>query len=191
METSLRPVRDSQRIRVYRANSAVLGAPLPHMDDVRMFIHSVITSDLWKNLFPDPHVWKVPTLKPGTGARSAHVSWHHDGRIEIVFPRAYRFSTYVLHELAHYGIGAHAHVAAHGPEFVGAWMTLVREFCNTRTTQALERAISREKVATKSPIHVARESAPRESLFRYDESTNTVIVSGSADYIDIDQLELF
>lgn len=152
MTNSLKPVRDSQRIRVYRANSGVLGTPLPHMEDVRLFCHDVLTSTLWNKLFPKDTPWKVPPLKPGRGARSAHVLWYEDGRIEIAFPKAYRYATYVLHELAHYGIGYRNDIAAHGPEFVGIWLTLVREFCSARTSHALERGLAREKVRTFIPI---------------------------------------
>lgn len=152
MVSSLGRARDSQRIRVYRANSAVLGTPLSEMEDIRMFCHEVISSELWKILFPDERYWKVPKLKPGKGARTAHVLWHEDGRIEIAFPRAYRYSTYVLHELTHYGIGYREDIAAHGPEFTGLWLTLVRQFCSSRTTTALERAIAKEKVKFFIPI---------------------------------------
>jgi len=152
MNSSLRRVRDSQRIRVYRANSAVLGTPLPEMEDVRMFCYNVVTSPTWKRLFPDERFWKVPILKPGRGARSAHVLWHENGRIEVVFPRAYRYATYVLHELAHYGIGYREDIAPHGPEFSGIWLTLVRQFCSARTSHALERAIAKEKVKVYIPI---------------------------------------
>ncbi len=151
MDKSLRRVRDSQRIRVYRANSGVLGTPLPHMDDVFYFADNVVNSALWQTIFPDSRKWVVPKLKPGRGARTAHVLWHEDGRIEIAFPKAYRYATYVLHELAHYGIGYRNDIAAHGPEFVGIWLTLVREFCNAKTSHALEKACAREKVNLTPP----------------------------------------
>lgn len=122
------------------------------MDDVHEFCEMVVSSSVWKTLFPSRDVWKVPPLKPGRGARTAHVLWHHDGRIEIAFPRAYRFATYVLHELAHYGLGLDESIAAHGPEFVGLWMALVREFCSVKTVHALERAIVREKVKMYIPV---------------------------------------
>jgi hypothetical protein len=152
MPSSLKPARDSQRIRVYRANSGVLGTPLPHMDDVHDFAQEVVDSKIWRDLFPNAEVWKVPKLKPGKGARTAHVLWHFDGRIEIAFPRAYRYATYVLHELAHYGLGLDNSIAAHGPEFVGMWMALVREFCSTRTINALEKNLVREKVKMYIPL---------------------------------------
>lgn len=194
MVSSLRRVRDSQRIRVYRANSGVLGSPLPHMDDVKLFANEVVSSNIWKNLYPSPDVWKVPHLKPGKGARTAHVLWHHDGRIEIAFPKAYRYTTYVLHELAHFGFGLDDSIAAHGPEFVGMWMALVREFCSTRTINALEKGLAREKVKMFVPIidpTKHRETENPTPQFTYDEQTNTVVISGSATYVDVDQLELF
>lgn len=152
MTTSLKRARDSQRIRVYRANSGVLGTPLPHMNDIQNFAQTVVDSSLWRTLFPDKKVWRVPFLKPGKGARTAHVLWHHNGKIEIAFPRAYRYKTYVLHELAHYGLGLNESVAAHGPEFVGVWLTLVREFCSAKTVHALERNLVKEKVKFFVPI---------------------------------------
>lgn len=187
MTQSLRRVRDSQRIRVYRANSAVLGAPLPHMDDVRMFCHDVVTSTLWRTLFPNEKVWKVPPLKPGRGARTAHVLWHNDGRIEIAFPRAYRYSTYVLHELAHFGIGYREDIAPHGPEFVGMFMALVHEFCNGRTSHALERAFAREKVHMHIPLLAEQQIVhnTRETL------THTPEPKAAKKKIRLDQLVLF
>lgn len=192
MNSSLRRVRDSQRIRVYRANSGVLGTPLPHMNDVLDFSNTVVSSNIWKTMFPSPKVWRVPHLKPGKGARTAHVLWHHDGRIEIAFPKAYRFSTYVLHELAHFGLGIDGEIAAHGPEFVGAWLTLVREFCSPRTSHALEKGLAREKVKMHIPIIDLSDSkyiAPVKPKIRYDENTNTVYVPDLN--MQIDQLELF
>ncbi len=195
MATSLRAVRDSQRIRVYRANSGVLGTPLPHMDDVHAFALEVVASQVWHTLFPSPSVWRVPHLKPGKGARTAHVLWHHDGRIEIAFPKAYRYATYVLHELAHFGLGMDNSIAAHGPEFVGMWLALVREFCSTRTVHALEKGLAREKVKIHIPIiDIRQDSEQNENVkpaFRYDEETNTVFVPPSTTYIDLEQLELF
>jgi len=197
MGSSLKRVRDSQRIRVYRANSGVLGAPLPHMDDVRSFSQEVVNSEIYRTLFPNQSVWTVPHLKPGKGARTAHVLWHFDGRIEIAFPKAYRFSTYVLHEFAHYGFGLNESMAAHGPEFVGAWLELVRHFCSARTVNALEKGLAREKVKFHIPVLDIREPENATSLenaepkFRYDPDSNTVFVNGSIDYIDLEQLELF
>ncbi len=194
MESSLRPARDTQRIRVYRANTGVLGSPLPRMEDIHDFTSTVVSSSVWKTLFPSPDVWRVPTLKPGKGARTAHVIWHHDGRIEIAFPKAYRYATYVLHEFAHFGLGMDNSIAPHGPEFVGAWMELVREFCSARTITALEKGLAREKVKIHIPIIDVRENGhahETQPQFLYDEETNTVIVSGSATYVDIDQLQLF
>jgi hypothetical protein len=184
MEKSLRRVRDSQRIRVYRANSGVLGTALPHMDDVRDFCEEVLASPLWNTLFPRDTPWKVPPLKPGRGARTAHVLWHHDGRIEIAFPRAYRFATYVLHELTHYGIGYRDDIAAHGPEFAGLWLTLVREFCSTRTSNALEKGLAREKVRVYIPVFGDLEMSDDHELdlTSYDEVDNST---------EIDQLSLF
>jgi len=151
-------------------------------------------------MFPNKSTWTVPHLKPGKGARTAHVLWHFDGRIEIAFPKAYRFSTYVLHEFAHYGFGLDERIAAHGPEFVGAWLELVRHFCSARTVSALEKGLAREKVKYHIPVLDIRElqsaSSPHrpktsEPKFRYDPDSNTVFVSGSIDYIDLEQLELF
>lgn len=194
MPTSLKPVRDSQRIRVYRANSGVLGTPLPHMDDIKHFSNEVVSSSIYRELFPNKSVWRVPHLKPGKGARTAHVLWHHDGKIEIAFPRAYRFSTYVLHELTHYGIGLNEKIAAHGPEFVGAWLELVRHFCSQRTVSALEKGLAREKVKYHIPVldltdnNYSLNTGQQEPLFQYDPDSNTVFVSGSVDYVDISAL---
>lgn len=146
MENSLRPVRDSQRIKVYRANTGVLGSSFPAMDDIKEFCELVQSSQIWRELFPREDSSIPPILKPGRGAKTAHVIWHHDGRIEIAFPKAYRYATYILHELAHYGIGLRNDIAAHGPEFAGFFLALVDEFCSTRTSNALRRAMSKHKV---------------------------------------------
>lgn len=146
MVNSLGKARDSQRIRVYRANTGVLGSAYPHMDDVRDFCLEVLSSNIFKELFPKNTPWDLPILKPGRGAKTAHVIWHHNGRIEIAFPRAYRFSTYILHELTHYGIGLRDDIAAHGPEFVGLFLALVDDFCSTRTSNALRRAMTKNNV---------------------------------------------
>lgn len=151
MVTSLRKARDTQRIRVYRANTGVLGAAYPHMDDVTDFCLEVLASDIWNDLFPQQSPWKLPKLKPGRGAKTAHVLWYADGKIEIAFPRAYRYATYILHELTHYGIGSRDDWAPHGPEFVGMFLTLVDHFCSTRTSNALRRAMTKHNVRVYVP----------------------------------------
>jgi putative metallohydrolase (TIGR04338 family) len=154
METSLRRARDSQRIKVYRANTGILGAPYPSMTEIEDFCIFVQSSKLWKELFPREDSSKLPILKPGRGAKTAHVIWHENGRIEIAFPRAYRYATYILHELAHYGIGLRDDIAAHGPEFVGYFLALVDEFCSTKTSNAMRRAMAKNKVKIYLPHRI-------------------------------------
>lgn len=179
MENSLRRARDSQRIKVYRANTGVLGAPFPSMAEIEDFCVLVQSSKLWSELFPREESTKLPILKPGRGAKTAHVIWHHNGRIEIAFPRTYRFATYILHELAHYGIGLREDIAAHGPEFVGYFLALVDEFCSTKTSNALRRAMAKHKVKIYVPHRIKIEKnvlnlGDYEELQLFDDHSHTL-----------------
>jgi hypothetical protein len=115
------------------------------------------------------------------------VLWHDNGRIEIVFPRMYRYATYVLHELVHYGLGLKDDVAPHGPEFAGMWLALVREFCNQKTSHALERALAREKVKIYIPIISEEEDGDAQFI----DDQEIVLDIREEDDSGRDQLELF
>ncbi|MBP9114940.1 MAG: hypothetical protein KBF89_01175 [Acidimicrobiia bacterium] len=193
MNNSLRPVRDSQRIKVYRANTGVLGTAYPSMLDIEKFCVQVQTSKIWSELFPRDNSTKPPILKPGKGAKTAHVIWHHDGRIEIAFPKAYRYGTYVLHELTHYGIGLRYDIAAHGPEFVGYFLSLVDEFCSTRTSNALRRAMTTHKVRVYIPHRMSL--MPNETRAIKDkenqETQGNLNNDRSKSSLGIEELKLF
>ena len=184
METSLRPARDNQRIKVYRANTGVLGSSYPTMGDIENFCTEVQSSTTWNELFTSEISKVPPILKPGRGAKTAHVIWHHDGRIEISFPKAYRYATYILHELTHYGIGLRNDIASHGPEFVGYFLALVDEFCSTKTSNALRRGMTKNKVRIFVPhrikveTHVEESKTTRvEELKLFDDHGHTLTAS--------------
>ena len=132
-----RQQRDSQRMRVYRAQEAVAkGMHYPTIAECQGFADSVTGSRWWRDR--DPYRGQKIAVADGRARKNA-VSYNHYFRIAL--PRHTRYQRVILHELAHqltdhrYGLDA----AWHGPEFAGVFLAMVYRFIGPENGQALRR----------------------------------------------------
>ena len=66
-----RSPRDAQRIRVYRAETPLVGRRFTELDQCRAYCEQVVGSFWWLERFPDHHLAAIPILRDGRGARQA------------------------------------------------------------------------------------------------------------------------
>ncbi len=127
-----RRARDSQRAKLYASEKGVpRGRRFATFAECEAYVDRVVHSPWWRSRFP--HVRAVE-VKDGRGRRHAGGSALHRF---VTLPRWARSELIVLHELAH--VADHPHNAGHGPEFVGIYLDLVREFLGERFERRLLR----------------------------------------------------
>ena len=137
-----RKPRDGQRARVYRAEQRVArileDANLGSVYSTQAMVNQVVDTDWWQTAAPHRPTVEVAD---GRGRRSG-------GSVggEIRLPRRYRTPLIVLHELAHEWVMCPVR-AAHGPEFAGAFLSLVRVFHSCRARDLLSEAFITEGVS--------------------------------------------
>lgn len=132
------PPRDFQRQRVYRAGSAVRPyreSGFMSLDEAKGFVESVTGSAWWRNRTL-PRNWTV-RVKDGRGRRSACGS-HMLSYIKL--PRWTREKNVILHELAHVATNPDK-VSAHGREFCGWYLALVRQFLGEHQYKRLRQSM--------------------------------------------------
>jgi len=137
-----RKPRDSQRSRVYRAEHQVaqrLNEPnFGSVEETQEFVDAIVGSSWWRIAVPHR-----PTVlvADGRGRRSG-------GSVggEIRLPRLYRTPLIVFHELAHEWVMCPVR-APHGPDFAGAFLTLVGAFSDKQTLESLIWAFAAENVS--------------------------------------------
>ncbi len=145
-DPTLRPrPRDTQRSRVYRAESAVPSSPLPGLPACASFADRVVGSLWWTARFPDHTLAGVPRLRPGNGARQAFYREDPDGPT-ITLPRRYRTKGVVLHELVHWALRADDDLANHGPTFTRILLDATAEFCGPERADLLAAAYAEQRV---------------------------------------------
>ena len=142
--------RDSQRSRVYRAESAVPSSPLPGLDACATFADRVVGSLWWAARFPGTGLDGVPRLRPGNGARQAFYREDPDGPT-ITLPRRYRTKGVVLHELVHWALRAEADLPNHGSTFTRILLDATAEFCGPERAELLREAYTAQRVRIGAP----------------------------------------
>ena len=129
--------RDSQRARLYRAESGVgAGRKIPTVERMQAWVDGLAATD-W---FVDRWGARAFDVRPGYGHRRATADEH--GVLQM--PRWARTELVLLHEVAH--CLAPRTCAAHGPEYAGVLLALARRGMGPATAQALEDAFARERV---------------------------------------------
>ena len=129
--------RDTQRVRLYRAEDDVSpGRRLPTVPILQAYVDDLAASD-WFTSRWGPRSFEI---RPGHGHRRATA----DGHGVLQMPRWSRTELVVLHEVAH--CLTSDGYAAHGPEYAGVFLSLVRRRLSPATAQALEDAFSRHRV---------------------------------------------
>jgi putative metallohydrolase (TIGR04338 family) len=125
--TGRRP-RDTQRTRLYLAETPLPSSPLPGLDACARFVDRVVGSMWWHVRFPERDLAMVPRLRPGNGARQAFYREEETGPT-ITLPRRYRTKGVVLHELVHFALGLDSGLPHHGRTFARVLLDATLEFC--------------------------------------------------------------
>ena len=142
--------RDTQRARVYRAESAVPSSPLPGLAACAAFADRVVGSLWWAARFPGLGLDGVPRLRPGNGARQAFYREDPDGPT-ITLPRRYRTKGVVLHELVHWALRDEPDLPNHGATFTRILLDATAEFCGPERAVLLADAYREERVRVGAP----------------------------------------
>ena len=143
------PPRDSQRSRVYRAETPLGGRRLPTLPDCAAFADEVVGSLWWMARFPTRDLAHVPRLRPGNGARQAFYR-EDPGHPTITLPRRYRTSGVVVHELVHWALADAVDLPNHGRTFTRVLLEATTEFMGTAKREILASGYTEHKV------HIAR-----------------------------------
>jgi putative metallohydrolase (TIGR04338 family) len=129
--------RDSQRSRLYRAEDDVgPGRRLPTVPVLQAFVDELAASD-W---FTARWGARSFDVRPGHGHRRATAD--RNGVLQL--PLWSRTELVVLHEVAH--CLTPVEYAAHGPEYAGVFLSVVRRRLTPATAQTLEDAFARHRV---------------------------------------------
>jgi hypothetical protein len=148
-----RSPRDSQRSRVYRAETPVGGGRLPHLDQCAAFVDEVVGSLWWMARFPDHGLAEVPRLRPGQGARQAFYR-EDPGRPTITLPRRYRTTGVVIHELAHWALKDAHDLPVHGRTFTRLLLDATLEFGGAGRAERLAAGYAEHKVHVGKPARL-------------------------------------
>lgn len=159
------PPRDSQRSRVYRAETPLGGGRLPTLEDCAGFVDHVVGSLWWADRFPEHTLGDVPRLRPGNGARQAFYR-EDPGRPTITLPRRYRTTGVVLHELAHWALRAAADLPNHGRTFTRVLLDATAEFGGATRAEQLSAGYAEHRVHVGRP---ARRGSDGRWHYAWDE----------------------
>lgn len=129
--------RDSQRARLYRAEDEVgAGRRLPAVDVLQAYVDDLGATEWFRSRWGA----RAFDVRPGHGHRRATA----DGNGVLQMPRWARTELVLLHEVAH--CLTPTTFAAHGPEYAGVLLSLVRRAVDPATAQRLEDAFARNGV---------------------------------------------
>jgi len=158
-----RAPRDSQRSRVYRAETPMPASPLPGLDACAVFADRVVGTLWWQARFPDHAIDAVPRLRPGNGARQAFFRPGHDVGEDptITLPRRYRTKGVVLHELVHWALWNEADLPHHGRTFTRVLLDITEEFLGVERAAILADSYRAERVHVGRPARVGPDGRPR------------------------------
>ncbi len=147
----VRPPRDSQRSRIYRAEMPVASSPLPGLEACRTFAERVVGTLWWQARFPEHTLDLTPRFRPGNGARQAFFREELDGEPTITLPRRYRTKGVVLHELTHWALWSAIDLPHHGSTFARVLLDATAEFLGPERALALETSFAEERVRIGKP----------------------------------------
>lgn len=138
--------RDSQRIKVYRAEWAVPKASSlgwGKSDNVQKFVIKVLTSAYVTRRYGKLH---IPKIEPKHhGAATYNGSWQR-----IKLPRWAMTKETVLHEVAHHIVHWEygSRCAGHGPEFVKVFLELLSHFISKEYAKQIQSLYAKQGVKT-------------------------------------------
>lgn len=145
--------RDSQRSRVYRAETPLGGRRLPDLADCAGFADEVVGSLWWAARFPTHDLGRVPRLRPGNGARQAFYREDPEGPT-ITLPRRYRTAAVVIHELVHWVLGDAHDLPNHGRTFTRLLLDATDEFMGATKRELLAAGYAQHQVRVGPPPRV-------------------------------------
>ncbi|MEP6623278.1 MAG: hypothetical protein ABJC79_02465 [Acidimicrobiia bacterium] len=148
------PPRDSQRSRVYRAETPLGGRRLPLLPDCVAFVDDVVGSLWWTAHFPQRDLAHVPRLRPGNGARQAFYR-EDPGGPTITLPRRYRTASVVLHELVHWALADAGDLPNHGRTFTRVLLDVVTEFMGDGKRERLAAGYAEHRVHIGQPPRIS------------------------------------
>jgi putative metallohydrolase (TIGR04338 family) len=129
--------RDSQRARLYRAENEVdAGRALPTVAVMQAYVDGVAAAG-W---FTDRWGARSFEVRPGYGHKRATA----DAEGVLQMPRWARREMTILHEVAH--CVTPVTFAAHGHEYAGVLLAIVRRAMGLAKAQALEESFDRHRV---------------------------------------------
>lgn len=136
-------MRDTQRSRVYSAESALVSSPnnkrYPTLLEIEKYLSRVTQTKWFQKRFRSIDI----TLADGRGCRWARC-WNGAVTTRLVLPKWARSTYVILHELSH-GVQPRPS-AAHGPEFCGVFLALVRKFMSKEDAALLEKRFRERRV---------------------------------------------
>lgn len=147
------PPRDSQRSRVYRAETPLGGRRLPDLPDCAAFADEVVGSLWWVARFPNHDLARVPRLRPGNGARQAFYREDSEGPT-ITLPRRYRTAAVVIHELVHWALGTATDLPNHGRTFSRIFLDATGEFMGAAKRELLAAGYAQHQVRIAAPPRI-------------------------------------
>jgi putative metallohydrolase (TIGR04338 family) len=148
------PPRDSQRSRVYRAETPLGGRRLPELAHCRVFCDEVVGSLWWTARFPTRDLAGVPRLRPGNGARQAFYR-EDPGHPTITLPRRYRTTGVVLHELVHWVLSDAYDLPNHGRTFTRLLLEATDEFLGASARERLAQSYTEHAVKIGPPPRIS------------------------------------
>ncbi len=129
--------RDSQRARLYRAEDEVgAGRRLPTVPQLQAYVDALAASAWFEARWGS----RSFVVRPGHGHRRATA----DGNGVLQLPKWARTEVVVLHEVAH--CLTPVEFAAHGPEYAGVLLSVLRRAVDPGTAQRLEDSFTRHRV---------------------------------------------
>lgn len=146
--------RDTQRARVYRADSALIeiAKPLPTVRDVERFVARAWASKRVQAAFPASiKRYRVPRVRDGRGCRNAS-----GGAGGITIPLWARNEAVVIHELAHtmicrFELSHNVRLASHGWHYCDAYLKLTLYLMGREAHDVLKAAFKANGVRFRAP----------------------------------------
>jgi len=138
--------RDNQRARLYRAENEIdAGRALPTVGVMQAYVDGVAATGWFVDRWGD----RTFEVRPGYGHKRATAN--REGVLQM--PRWARREMVILHEVAH--CVTPESFAAHGSEYAGVFLAIVRRAMGLGPAQALEESFDRHRVrwSTAAVLH--------------------------------------
>jgi len=163
-------VRDSQRSKVYAAERVVHGDNFETVEEMQTYVDKVLGRAWFVRRWPKVAANGI-AVEDGRGRRSAAAKTRW-GRLIVTMPKWSRYEEIILHEIAHHCSDAQygtREVAAHGWEFAGTLVELVRYEMDKDEADKMKASFRERKVrwtepTKRKPLSEAQRAANIERL---------------------------